>query len=38
MYTPSIAYEMNRKLKRKWKAYYKNYSTESDKDMLSLEN
>jgi len=38
MYTPSIAYEMNRKLKRKWKAYYKNYTTESDKDVLSLIN
>ena len=38
MYTPSIAYEMNRKLKRKWKAYYNNFSTESDKDMLSLMN
>ena len=24
-YTPSIAYQMNRKLKRKWKNYYKKY-------------
>ncbi len=38
MYTPSVAYEMNKKLKRKWKAYYKNYSTKSDEDMLSLTN
>ena len=30
MYTPTIAYEMNRKLKRKWKAYYKNNSTKID--------
>ena len=26
-YTPSMAYQMNRKLKRKWKNYYKNYKT-----------
>lgn len=38
MYTPSIAYKMNKKLKRKWKAYYKNYDTELDKDMLYLTN
>jgi len=38
MYTPTMAYEMNKKLKRKWKAYYKDYSTESDKDMISLSN
>lgn len=38
MYTPTIAYQMNRKLKRKWKAYYKDYSSESDIDMLSLSN
>lgn len=37
-YTPSIAYEMNKKLMRKWKAYYKNYHAEVDKDMLSLTN
>ncbi len=35
MYTPSIAYEMNRKLKRKWKAYYKNNSTKIDISILS---
>jgi putative transposase len=38
MYTPSIAYEMNKLLKRKWKAYNKNHTTESDKDVLSLSN
>ena len=38
MYTPTIAYQMNRKLKRKWKDYYKDYSTNSDGDMLSLTN
>lgn len=26
MYTPSVAYQINRELKRKWKSYYKNYS------------
>lgn len=26
MYTPSVAYQINRELKRTWKAYYKNYS------------
>ena len=35
MYTPSIAYEMNRKLKRKWKAYYKTNSTKIDISILS---
>jgi len=35
MYTPTIAYEMNRKLKRKWKAYYKNNSTKIDISILS---
>lgn len=38
MYTPTIAYQINIKLKRKWKAYYKDYSTKSDKDMLYLSN
>ncbi len=38
MYTPNIAYEMNRILKRKWKAYHKNYATKSYEDMLSLMN
>ena len=37
-YTPTIAYEMNKLLKRKWKAYYKDYSTESHKKMLYLSN
>ena len=36
MYTPSIAYEMNRSLKRKWKTYYNNYSKINDKSSLSL--
>ncbi|MAT59728.1 MAG: hypothetical protein CMF23_17280 [Ignavibacteriae bacterium] len=26
MFTPSVAYKINRELKRKWKFYYKNYS------------
>jgi transposase InsO family protein len=37
-YTPNIAYNLNKKLIRKWKAYYKNYSTNSEQDMLSLTN
>ena len=37
-YSPTMAYQMNRKLKRMWKAYYKDYSTNSDEDMLSLNN
>lgn len=36
MYTPSIAYKLNKVLKRKWKAYYRDYSTSSDKSILSL--
>ena len=36
MFTPSMAYEMNRKLKRKWKTYYTNYSKINDNDILSL--
>ncbi len=36
MYTPSIAYEMNKTLKRKWKTYYNNYSKINDKSSLSL--
>ena len=36
MFTPSIAYEMNKKLKRKWKNYYTNYSRLNDKTLLSL--
>lgn len=38
MYTPNIAYKMNKLLKRKWKAYYKDFTTDSDKDLLSLIN
>ena len=38
MYTPSIAYQMNKTLKRKWKTYYKNYSKINDKSPLSLIN
>ncbi len=38
MFTPSLAYLMNIKLKRKWSAYYRNYSTKVDKDILSLSN
>lgn len=30
MYTPSVAYKINRELKRKWKSYYKNYSKIND--------
>ena len=30
MHTPSIAYKMNKDLKRKWKTYYNNYSTVSN--------
>ncbi len=37
-YTPTIAYDMNKKLKRMWKNYYKDYSTNSDEDMLYLNN
>lgn len=37
-YTPTIAYQLNKKLKRMWKNYYKDYSTNSDEDMLYLNN
>ena len=37
-YTPTIAYDINKKLKRMWKAYYKVFSTNSDEDMLYLNN
>jgi len=37
-YTPNIAYQLNKKLKRMWKNYYKDYSTNSDEDMLYLNN
>ena len=36
MFTPSIAYKMNRVLKRKWKNYYSNYSKINDNNLLSL--
>lgn len=36
MFTPSMAYQMNRALKRKWKNYYTNYSKLMGKTVLSL--
>ena len=36
MFTPSYAYKLNKVLKRKWKAYYTNYSQKDDKKILSL--
>jgi transposase InsO family protein len=36
MFTPSMAYEMNRELKRKWKTYQSNYSKMNYKYLLSL--
>lgn len=36
MFTPSIAYQMNRVLKRKWKNYYTNYSLLNDNNLLSV--
>ena len=36
MFTPSMAYQMNRELKRKWKNYYTNYSKLNDNTLLSL--
>jgi len=36
MFTPSIAYKMNRVLKRKWKNYYTNYSLLNENNLLSL--
>ena len=36
MYTPSIAYEMNVQLKRKWKAYYRNNAFLIDNSTLPL--
>lgn len=36
MYTPSLAYQINRELKRKWKAYYKNQSIKNDISTISL--
>jgi len=36
MFTPSYAYKLNKVLKRKWKAYYKNYSEKDDRKILSF--
>ena len=36
MFTPSMAYQMNKVLKRKWKTYYTNYSKLMGKTVLSL--
>ena len=36
MFTPSMAYKMNKVLKRKWKTYYTNYSKLMGKTVLSL--
>lgn len=36
MFTPSIAYKINKVLKRKWKTYYYNYSKINDSSILSL--
>ena len=33
-YTPSIAYELNKNLKIKWKNYYKVYPTLNSKDLI----
>jgi len=37
-YTPNIAYNLNKKLIRKWKNYYKNYPMLNSKDLIYLEN
>ena len=37
-YTPSIAYELNKNLKRKWKNYYKIYPMHNSKDLIYLNN
>ena len=37
-YTPSIAYELNKNLKRKWKNYYKVYPILNSKDLIYLNN
>jgi len=34
MFTSSYAYKLNKELKRKWKAYYTNYSEEDDNKIL----
>ena len=36
MFTPSLAYEMNKQLKRKWKTYYKKDSANNELSALSL--
>ena len=36
MFTPSMAYQMNKALKRKWKTYYTNYSKLMGRTVLSL--
>lgn len=36
MFTPSYAYKLNKLLKRKWKAYYTNYSEKDDNNLLSF--
>jgi len=36
MFTPSYAYKLNKVLKRKWKAYYTNYSQKDDNNILSF--
>ena len=36
MYTPSMAYQINKELKRKWRSYYKDYSKSNDKSILYL--
>jgi len=36
MYTPSMAYQMNKELKRKWRSYYKDYSNSNDNSILYL--
>lgn len=35
-YTPNMAYKMNKKLIRKWKAYYKNYPIDNDINLIYL--
>jgi len=35
MYTPRLAYQINRELKRKWKTYYKDYSNLDNISILS---
>ncbi len=37
-YTPNIAYEMNKKLIRKWKNYYKDNPMLNSKDLIYLHN